>query len=141
MPPQSFIFFSVGTGKTRGTFLCGKPAQQQKGVNLWISTRLNWVGTKPEFLLFWQRKRPACPESKAKSAQIATTGALLKSGIIASTMVAEKARPRKNCTKHLTASAMLLKFRTEDGHQNIQRGLKCLIFPIRSNFLKISFSS
>lgn len=141
MPSQSFIFFSVGTGKTRGAFLCGKPAQQQKGVNLWISTKLNWVGTKPEFLLFWQRKRPACPESKAKSAQIATTGALLKSGVTASTTDAERARPRKSCTKHLTAFVMPLKFLAEDGHQQIQCGLKYLILPICSKLLKIGFSS
>lgn len=141
MPPQSFIFFSVGTGKTRCAFLCGKLAQQQKGVNLWISMRLNLAGTKPEFLLFWQRKRPACPESRAKGAQIATTGALLKSGVTASTTDAERARPRKSCTKHLTAFVMPLKFLTEDGHQQIQCGLKYLILPICSKFLKIGFSS
>lgn len=141
MPSQGFIFFFVSTGKTRGAFLCGKPAQQQKGVDPWISTRLNWAGTKPEFLLFWQRKRPACPESKAKSAQIATTGALLKSGVTASITDAERVRPRKSCTKHLTAFVMPLKFLTEDGHQQIQCGLKYLILPICSKFLKIGFSS
>lgn len=81
------------------------------------------------------------PESKAKSAQIATIGVLLKSGVTASTTDAERARPRKSCTKHLTAFVMPLKFLAEDGHQQIQCGLKYLILPICSKFLKIGFSS